>query len=132
MSGISISESLVAEQEKLLINFTVDDMNFINSCPNPISNLQKNTSNTSYSHIPVASIGEYIQVGLDELETFIDKQAAPTKTGLENIVRMTKHVDESIEWSYANDWALKIFLMVVNVVNGFFLFGVFLTKQGWF
>jgi hypothetical protein len=127
--GISISESLIAEREKLFVNFTAEKLNLTDVCPD-ISNLHINASDTTnQSRISIPMIGDYIRVGLADLDTFIEEQATPTRDRLQNIVQMTKNVDDSIEWSYANDWALKFFLMVINVVNGFFLFGVFLSKQ---
>ncbi len=37
-------------------------------------------------------------------------------------------VDIGIESVYDSDWFLKLFLVALNVVNGFFIFGVFLSK----
>lgn len=126
--GISIAESLTAQQEKVNFNFTQQDMNLLNICPD-ISKFQSNISLVDHSHSPMLMVTEYIQVGLSDLNIFIEQHARPTQTALHNFVRITRKLEESIEWTYANDWALKFFLTVINVVNGFFLFGLFLSKQ---
>lgn len=118
--GMSIVGSLDTEIKNLDVNFTQQDMNISKDCLRIVTNV---------SHVPLPTITDYIHVGLTELETFIKQHVLLREAELQNIAHIAKSVEGSIEWTYANDWALKFFLMTINVVNGFFLFGVFLSKQ---
>ena len=41
----------------------------------------------------------------------------------------TSYVDESIEWFLANDWLLKLLVMVLNVINGLLLANVYFFSK---
>jgi hypothetical protein len=46
------------------------------------------------------------------------------------VTETTNYVDETIEWFFANDWLLKLLVMVLNVLNGLLLANVyFLSKN---
>ena len=128
--GVAIAESLLQQRGKLRHNFTRQDLAMADVCPT-LSQIQHNNNNhsTVFASLPVDTVARYIQVGLDEVDVFIDRHAPQAQVSLTNAVGVTQRVDHSIEWSYANDWVLKFFLLIINVVNGFFLFGVFLSKQ---
>lgn len=121
--GIAIAESLTHARDTLRKNMT--DLDLTELCPTS----PPQQTNTSILSLPVGTLANYIQVGLDEVQGFIDQYADEATVGLNRVVGVTEAVDNSIEWIFRNDWALKFFLLTINVVNAFFLLGVFLSKQ---
>ncbi|CAB9498385.1 expressed unknown protein [Seminavis robusta] len=127
--GISIAEELQAARRNLA-NVTTQqqqqgymDLDWESSCPN------FHNSSTMLALAPISTIQKYIDSGLEEVKAFIDYYAMDAHIALTRVVRMSDRVKLSIEWIYDSDWLLKFFLLTINVVNGFFLFGVFLSKQ---
>jgi hypothetical protein len=121
--GLAIAESLQHARQNLQRNLTGLQLGKI--CPtSPLP-----PTNTSTLTLPVGPLTNYIQVGLDEVNGFIDQYADEASIGLTRVVGVTEGVDNSIEWIFRNDWTFKLFLLTLNVVNGFFLLGVFLSKQ---
>ncbi len=45
------------------------------------------------------------------------------------VTETTTYVDESIEWFLANDWLLKLIVLVLNVINGFLLANVYFISK---
>ena len=135
--GLVIADSLVRERKKLQQNFTRRNLDMEDVCPN-LSQTQSqnnnNNNNNNQSTIlavlpPVNTVTQYVQVGLEEVGIFIDQHAPQAQVSLNNAASVTHRINHSIEWSYANDWILKFFLLTINVINGFLIFGVFLSKQ---
>ena len=130
--GIVIADSLMMEREKLQQNFTRHNLDMEDVCPT-LSQAQSQIINNQSSILavlpPVDTVAQYIQVGLKEVGIFIDQHAPQAQVSLNNAASVTHRINHSIEWSYANDWILKFFLLSINVINGFLLFGVFLSKQ---
>jgi len=127
--GLGIAESLLEEQDRLLVNFTQQDLSMENMCPG-IPKFQQSQNHSKFMFaVPMDTVVQYIQAGLSEVNTFVDNHAPQAHNGLTNAVGVAEQVDLTIEWSFANDWALKFFLLTINVVNGFLVFGIFLSKQ---
>lgn len=127
--GVAIAESLSEEREKLRANFTRQTLSMEHVCPNLPAAQQPQNESTSLLSVAVDTVSQYILAGLTEVDTFVDSHAPQAHIALSNAVGFAERVDHAIEWTYDNDWALKFFLLTINVVNGFFIFGVFLTKQ---
>ena len=60
---------------------------------------------------------------------FVQSFAGEALSSLERVTETTNGVAGAVDWVYNNDWFVKAFLIILNIINGFFIFGVFLTKN---
>jgi hypothetical protein len=93
----------------------------------------KNNNETNYSWCPnlddASKTSEYwrleqfdeiftsVQSYSQEMVQFLDLHMPADDSTFEMVTEATQYVDESINWAYDHDWLLKLFLMVLNVVN---------------
>lgn len=117
--GILIADSLTNLQS----NFTGQNLAGVCSSSPP-----QQTDHSLFS-IPVDTLANYVAAGMAEVDKFIAENTHEATIGLQRVVTATQRIDDFIVWIYQQDWLLKLFLMTINVVNTFFLIGLFLSKQ---
>lgn len=54
---------------------------------------------------------------------------ATSSSAFKFVTDTTAYVDESIEWFLANDWLLKLLILVLNVINGLLLANVYFISK---
>jgi len=59
----------------------------------------------------------------------VDDMTVDWRNALEEAVQVTQRVQDVLAWLDAHDWLLRLLLLVLNIINAFFLVGVFLTKN---
>jgi hypothetical protein len=124
--GIQIADSITAlyNDMKVIPNFDVHSF-----CPN----VNANTNTNALSTVLLTSSGMYtlpetFKAGLEMVDSFVKEYLTDIRPGLVQVTDATRLIDQSIDSVYDSDWILKLFLVALNVVNGFFIFGVFLSK----
>jgi hypothetical protein len=118
--GIEIADSMTALYRDLKAIQIVDIQSF---CPNANAN-----ENDLLDGLGMYSFSETIESGLATVDSFVVKYLSDIRPGLVQVTDATHMVDRGIDSVYESDWILKLFLVALNVINGFFIFGVFLSK----
>jgi hypothetical protein len=113
-----LANSTAAQQ--LQVPFDVESI-----CP---SSAQALNNLSMLAPLSLAMVTKYIEAGLDEVKAFTF-YADDARMALARIVHVSEKLSSSVSYAYANDWVLKLFLLTINVVNAFFLVGVFLSQQ---
>jgi hypothetical protein len=121
--GIEIADSMTALYRDLKEIPIVDIQSF---CPN--ANAIDADANDLLDGLGMYALTETIQSGMATVDSFVMKYLTDIRPGLVQVTDATRMVDRGIESVYDSDWFLKLFLVALNVVNGFFIFGVFLSK----
>jgi hypothetical protein len=119
--GIEIADSMTSLYRDLKTIPIVDIQSF---CPNA------NAINADdiLEGLGMYALSETIQSGLATVDSFVTKYLTDIRPGLVQVTDTTRMIDRGIDSVYDSDWFLKLFLMALNIVNGFFIFGVFLSK----
>jgi hypothetical protein len=118
--GIEIADSMTALYQDLQKIPIIDIQSF---CPNANAN-----SNDLLDSLGMYTLSETVQSLLTTADSFVVDYLTDIRPGLVQVTDATRLVDRGIDSVYESDWILKLFLVALNVVNGFFLFGVFLSK----
>lgn len=139
--GSYIASSLMEKREELYSNFTQQE--FFNLSSFCIQDLQNSNASSSLTRTnnsskislavvqqqQIATFFQYIDAGLDDLDIFLQENVYHSRYGLELVIQSTQNIDKSIDYCHSNDYLLKLFLLAINVVNGFFLFGTSPPKK---
>jgi hypothetical protein len=117
--GMGIVVNLRQTQKQLRqmdFGIAVDKNNETNYswCPN-----LDDTSNTSnYWRLEqFDQILTSVQSHTEEMVSFLDLHMPADDSAFNMATDTTHYVDKLIDWAYAHDWLLKLFLMALNVVN---------------
>jgi hypothetical protein len=70
-----------------------------------------------------------LTTGLEQADAFSDGFAETLIDSLYQVTELTSSTEETTDWLDRHDWIVRLFLVVLNIVNSFFLFAVFLTKN---
>lgn len=119
--GIELADSMTALYRDLKTIPIVDIQSF---CPNA----NANDASDLLVGLGMYAVSETIQSGMVTVESFMVKYLSDIRPGLVQMTDATRMLDRGIDSVYGVDWILKMFLVVLNIVNGFFIFGVFLSK----
>lgn len=79
--------------------------------------------------IGLLQIQERVTFGLEEAEVFADDFAGEVIEALYEVTELTERTENTANWLDKHDWIIRLFLVALNIVNCFFLFSVFLTKN---
>jgi hypothetical protein len=69
-----------------------------------------------------------IDEGISAVDQFIATYVGDIDSGLMHLADVATSINTGVNRIYQNDWIVKFFLIVLNVVNGFLIFGVLLSK----
>jgi hypothetical protein len=125
--GIEIADSMTTLYRDLKSIPIVDIQSF---CPNKNANAIDASASDLLDGLGMYALSETIQSGLATVDSFVLKYLNEIRPGLVQVTDATRMVDRGIDSVYDSDWLLKLFLVALNIVNGFFIFGVFLAKIG--
>jgi hypothetical protein len=121
--GVETATQLLFLQDQLDILLQMDVL--LTYCPNYASSQWANQS----GFVPV--IQQDLVSSWEETKSFVQEYTGDSMVeSLQQVTRGTDMVQETIDWFFRHDWILTLFLVVLNIVIGFFLVGVFLTKNG--
>lgn len=84
------------------------------------------TSKTQTIH----QIFNSLEGSFPSMESWSD--AMPTtdaSSAFQSVTDATNYVDETTEWFFANDWLLKLLVLVLNVINGLLLANVYIVSK---
>jgi hypothetical protein len=121
--GIELADSMTTLYRDLKAIPIVDIQSF---CPN--GNAIDTNADDLLDGLGMYELSETIQSGLATVDSFLMNYLTDIRPGLVQVTDATRMLDRGIESVYDSDWFLKLFLVALNVVNGFFIFGVFLSK----
>ena len=95
-------------------------------CPN----LNVHANGTFNSSVPVAFFGvsKDLSSTLDAMDRLVDENVIYARQGLNTMTRTTTSINRAFETVYDNDWVPKLFVMILAIINLFFLAGVVLTR----
>jgi hypothetical protein len=126
LRGMGIAKSLQSARADLPNSTGAEQPHDVETiCP---SSAQALSNVSMMASPPVAMIAKYIEAGLDEVKAFT-YYANDARVTLARFVHLSEKLSAFVSYVYANDWALKLFLLTINVVNVFLLVGVFLSQQ---
>lgn len=92
------------------------------ACPDFSPNRWKNETSFTAVH-------NQFSKSLNDFSPVVNELIPDTIEILEAVTKATKEAEETVDYVQSHDWMLIMFLMVLNIINAFFLFGVFLTKN---
>lgn len=87
------------------------------------------SSEWAHEKLNLHSIRRTMKSGVYDVTTWINKYSRFTNETLIDITNSAAAIESVLDWMNLNDWIIRLFLVVLNVVNVFFLLGVFLTKN---
>jgi len=70
-----------------------------------------------------------VTAGLMETDTLVTNFLTTATHVLSEVTEVTQNVKNTVDWWQEKDWIVKLILVGLNVINGFFLLAVFLTKN---
>jgi len=70
-----------------------------------------------------------VKLAFKDLDVFLDVDLSGATRALNNIVSVTQSVDDSVSFVFKNDWLLKMFILCLNVIVGFFFVAICLSKS---
>ncbi|GAX19261.1 hypothetical protein FisN_4Lu517 [Fistulifera solaris] len=91
-------------------------------CPDFPSSLLNNESRFTVAH-------EDLSNSLTSLLPVVNETIPITVEVLEAVTTATRKAEDIVDIIRSHDWLLILLLAVLNIINAFFLFGVFLTKN---
>lgn len=91
-------------------------------CPNLPSSILNNVTH-------LTEIQKEISNTFNEVSPVVDVFIPGTIETLHAITKTTRKSEEIVDFILGHDWILNMILAAVNIINAFFLFGVFLTKN---
>lgn len=119
--GIHIVDSVTARYRELVEIPIIDIRSF---CPNALA------PDTVLASLGAYALPETLQLCLQMIDSFVQDYVTAIRPALTQVTDATRIVDEVIDSVYNHYWILKLLLLVLNVANGFFIFGVLLSKNG--
>ena len=120
--GIEIADSITAHYRDLRAIPIIDIQSF---CPN--ANAIDVNAIDLLDGLGMYALSETIE-SMATVDSFVMTYLTDIRPGLVQVTDNTRMLDRGIDTVYDSDWFLKLFLVALNVVNGFFIFGVFLSK----
>jgi hypothetical protein len=96
-------------------------------CPNLNNTNTRATFNASVS-VAFVGVGGHLSHTLDELDRLVDENVIFARQALTTISSLATSINHTFDAIYDNDWIPKFFVMILAVVNLFFLVGVILTR----
>lgn len=98
-----------------------------NFCPN--SQLMANVS--IFGDLGTNGTSSDIKLAFANLDVFLNGDLEGAHYGFGNIATATRAVDNSAVFVYENDWMLKMFALALNVIVGFFILAICLSKSNY-
>ena len=114
-TGQRINETYHTLQE--LVSFDFDA-----ACPSFASSRWNNETRFTVVH-------KEFSKSLNDFSPAVDELIPDTIETLEAVTKATKEAEEIVDDVLSHDWMLIMFMMILNIINAFFLFGVFLAKN---
>jgi hypothetical protein len=99
------------------------EMDLLSFCPN-----YGETSRWA-DEIGLASIKETMASGLEDADKFAQSFSGKAMDALIQVTEITEATEDAVDLVARNDWIVRLFLVALNIINSFFLFGVFLSKN---
>ena len=98
------------------------DFNISKVCPNHAETILESEFSLDTTSTEIISAGK-------QLDYFMENDLDPFLQGVDQVAETCKTVDSAISSARDNDWIIRLFLVAVNVINIFFIFGVMLTRN---
>jgi hypothetical protein len=70
-----------------------------------------------------------IDLGIAQVDIFIEVYFGDIQQSLDRLSDASNSIDAGVESAQANDWILKLILMLLNVMNAFMVIGVLLSRN---
>jgi hypothetical protein len=117
--GIHIGQRITAIYNNL---HDLVSHNVTSSCPDLPSILLENETRFTFAH-------EGLSNSLTALLPVVNETIPTTIEALEAVTTATRKAKDIADFLLGHDWLLIMLLSALNILNAFFLFGVFLTKN---
>jgi len=120
--GIRIVDTLTNIRNELVEADLSSKLDVKGYCP-------KLSNSTLLSDLNLERSTEDIDEFLSDMDTFIDGHAINAKDGFHKVLRSTEEFERLMAVVYNMDWMPKMFIVILNVLNGFMMSAAFLSKQ---
>ncbi|KAI2502705.1 hypothetical protein MHU86_11762 [Fragilaria crotonensis] len=125
--AFGIMETLLTERDRIRRMDQAGMFSLDRHCPNLNNSTTSPTFNASVA-VAFVGVGNHLSRTLDDLDRLVDENVVYARQGLTTISSLTTSINHTFEFIYDNDWIPKFFLMIMAIVNFFFLAGVILTR----
>ena len=133
--SFGIMESLLKERDRIRQMDQAGMLSVDRHCPNLKLDHNGNGTagsiwNTTTSQMPIAFLGidSDLSATLDAMDRLVDENVIYARQGLTTVRHGTTSIQKALEFINDNDWVPKMFVMILAIVNLFFLAGVLLSR----
>jgi len=120
---------LIKEQQRIQTLDVEELMDLESSCPLLNKQSLMLISEGKKSNFLMSNASQELLSVIQKYDEICSKVIVKTQTAFTTIDEFTEELLDTVAGLIASDWLAKMFLLVLNVVNVFLVFGVFLTRN---
>ena len=124
---MGITDSLI----QVRVTLAREDIRAIADIENFCPNSQLMTNVSIFGDLGTNATDIDIKQAFANLDVFLNGDLEGAHNGFGNIATATRAVDDSAVFVYENDWMLKMFALVLNVIVGSFMLAICLSRSNY-